>query len=380
MPPAEVVALGMGLKQVGARPGRPDGVRVVTRENGRFLDLMPSPSSSYLLPTLADCSLLRREAQSITGSLSFVGDSVELVQIADVVPANSWGSLTGATITLAGLGAAGQTTLNQLTSLYQGASMGGFAGFGAGWQNTFNQWISPYQGASMGGFAGFGAGLQNTVNQWISPYHQWTPPYPGTSMGGFAGFGDFGVGWQNALGALSRPAPARPRSQTPGTAEFVAPTADADSRSVATESLPVDASIADIASRIAALSGLSDELLAELFKVERETFCRWRTGALTNPRVGNRRRLALLLGLVDDLAARQVSIKDWLLNSVTPEGFTPYDLLERGRIDEVAFLSASIGESPVARDARVVTGEEIEPLLFGDDDVWEPDPLDDDER
>ncbi|MFX4427843.1 hypothetical protein ABTA68_19650, partial [Acinetobacter baumannii] len=89
------------------------------------------------------------------------------------------------------------------------------------------------------------------------------------------------------------------------------------------------------------------------FKIERETFCRWRSGALANPRVGNRRRLGLLLALLEEMAGREVNIKDWLLNFTTPEGLTPYQLLDRGRIDEVAYLASSVGEPGVERDARV---------------------------
>jgi hypothetical protein len=137
------------------------------------------------------------------------------------------------------------------------------------------------------------------------------------------------------------------------------------------ESVPADAPVSDVASRIAALSAMSDELLADLFKVERETFCRWRTGALPNPRVGNRRRLGRLLRLLEDLSARDINIKDWLLNSITPYGATPYQLLARGRIDDVAFLATAIGEEEVQRDSRLSVAEEPESLQFGDDDSWD---------
>lgn len=137
-----------------------------------------------------------------------------------------------------------------------------------------------------------------------------------------------------------------------------------------------DASVAAIASRIYELSGLGDERLAALFKVKRETFNRWRTGVLTNPRVGNRRRLALLLRLLEDLAAREVLTKDWLLNTAADEEQTPYDLLHRGRIDAVAYLATAIGApTPIA---RAVESEERD-LVFGNDDVWEVDYPDEDE-
>ena len=61
------------------------------------------------------------------------------------------------------------------------------------------------------------------------------------------------------------------------------------------EPLPPDAPVEEIALPIHQLTGLSDEELAQLFKVTRETFNRWRTGVLTNPTPGSRRRLGLLL-------------------------------------------------------------------------------------
>ena len=85
MAPGDVVALGPAPGRVPPRPPRPDGVRIVTRENGRYFDLMPSTLSSYLLPPLADCSLVRREASSAAGSLRFFGNSVELEEISDAL-------------------------------------------------------------------------------------------------------------------------------------------------------------------------------------------------------------------------------------------------------------------------------------------------------
>lgn len=125
----------------------------------------------------------------------------------------------------------------------------------------------------------------------------------------------------------------------------------------------IDSSIAAIASRIYEISGLDDGLLAALFKVQRETFNRWRTGVLTNPRRGNRRRLTLLLRLFEDLAAREIPTRDWLLNTIDEEERTPYDLLARGRIDKVAHLAAAIGVPAPIRALDVHEGE----LVFGDD-------------
>ena len=83
----------------------------------------------------------------------------------------------------------------------------------------------------------------------------------------------------------------------------------------------------------------------------------------------------MLLSLLEELAHRQVNIKDWLLNAVIIEGLTPYELLDRGRIGDVAFAAASLGETRVvARDPRIATGMQEELLEFGDDDVWELEP------
>lgn len=143
------------------------------------------------------------------------------------------------------------------------------------------------------------------------------------------------------------------------------------------EELRADASVAQIASRLAGLSGLSDEQLARLFKVERETFLRWRTGALANPRPANRRRLGLLFRLVEDLDGRSVNIKNWMLNQVAGEGTTPYELLANGQIERVSYLAAAHG-THADRDASIVASVDREPLQFGDDDVWEL-PAKDDE-
>jgi hypothetical protein len=315
VPPGELVAVDPSLHHPPPRSLPADGIRVVTRDNGRYFDLMPSQFSSYLLPTLADCSLVRREAVSAAGSLRFTGNAVELNEIADVVRLDDWRAVfAGVGITIAGVGPVGSFTGDGLSRLGALGSLG------------------------------------RAVVQITAPPTTVMPPKAHPIRRFFA--------------------PEQPILPTKQAIND-APTVDAP--------LAPDASVAEIASRIATLSDLSDDLLAELFKVERETFCRWRTGVLTNPRVGNRQRLGLLLGLVQDLAARQINIKDWLLNFAASEGLTPYELLGRGQIDEVAFLAASIGEPP-ERDARVSAGGEPEPLVFGDDDVWELEPLGDDEQ
>ncbi len=288
MVPGDVVGLGPAVGQIPPRAPRADGVRVVTRENGRYFDLMPSTLSSYLLPPLADCSLVRREARSAAGSLRFIGNSVELEEISDALHRSDLGT-------------------------YFMRIAGGIVGVAVG-QAAFD--ASSRLGS-----------LERTVVEATSAPPTTIAPSQTDAMAMFP--------------VLNPPAPQATESRVePATVDPLAP----------------DASVSAIATRIAQLSDLSDELLADLFKVERETFCRWRTGVLTNPRVGNRRRLGLLLGLLEDLASRQANIKDWLLNSVTPQGLTPYQLLDAGRIDEVAFLAAAIGEPSVERDARIVSG------------------------
>jgi hypothetical protein len=121
-----------------------------------------------------------------------------------------------------------------------------------------------------------------------------------------------------------------------------------------------DASVAEIATRIAEITGLSDGELARVFKVARETFQRWRTGELTNPNVGNRRRLGLLLRLLDDLEGRDVRVDQWLRNVSAIDSLSPYELLERGRLDDVEHLAAQIpgGRAPepvLADDGLPVT-------------------------
>lgn len=132
--------------------------------------------------------------------------------------------------------------------------------------------------------------------------------------------------------------------------------------------LPADAPVQAIASRIRELSGLSDSRLAGIFKVTRETFNRWRSGAMTNPTEGTRRRVVMVLHLLEELAAQEVNINDWLQNPSPANGISPYDLLKRGRIDDAAYAAAAIGQAPLLGRSNI--GEE--PLVFDDDDEgWE---------
>lgn len=283
---------------------REEGMRVVLRDNGRYLDLFPSALSSYLLPELADFSAVRREARFREFGFPVFG-VVQLEQTAEsehITRTRELFASVGAA--LSSIGALGSYSLQALGQV--------------------ELVLGPRRGAVV---------IDAPA----------TLPLPGGES------------------ATAEPA------EKAGT-----------DQPAALEPLAPDASVADIASRIAALSGLSDEMLAELFKIERETFCRWRSGALPNPRAGNRRRLGLLLSLLEELTRRGVNIKDWLLNFPTAEGLTPYQLLERGSIDEVAYLASSLGEPEVERGARAALAQDREPLQFKGDDVWELQPLDDD--
>jgi hypothetical protein len=286
-----------------AAPPQPDGLRVVVREDGRCLDVVASPSSSYLLPDLADFSLVKREAEPAgIKRIMLCGNAVHVEKVSD--PDRDRG-------------------------LRSPSAIGGW-GLAAGPVNPMP-------------LVGVLAKLLTSDTFALT--------------GGLA-----------ARRAASR------RPLAPPVATVASPTRGTH----ATQPLAPDASVAVIASRISALAGLSDEKLAHLFKVERETFCRWRTGTLANPRTGNRRRLTLLLTLLEDLSDRGVNIRDWLLSHTTADGLTPYELIEQGKIDEAAYLATTIGEPVTARDSRVALGRTDEALEFGDDDVWEPQVLDDD--
>lgn len=132
-----------------------------------------------------------------------------------------------------------------------------------------------------------------------------------------------------------------------------------ESPTSAPRTIGADASIAEIATRIAEITGLNDGELARVFKVARETFQRWRTGELTNPNVANRRRLGLLLRMVDDLAGREVRVDQWLRNVSDIESLTPYDLLERGRLDDVEYLAAHLPTGSPPRSATALDGSPV---------------------
>lgn len=291
-----------GIGDTDAERLRPDGVRVVVRGDGRWVDVVASPSSSYLLPDLAEFSLVKREARLAGMSrIMLCGNTVRVDKLSDSVDD------------------AGLRPLSQVAG----------------------DW-------------GLGLG----------------PPSTSSIVG---------VGGKLLMRrTFDRPVglPAERRRATRSRVMATAPEPIAATPAILP--LAADAPVAAVASRIAALAELGDERLADLFKVERETFCRWRTGALANPRLGNRRRLSLLLSLLEDLSTRGVRIRDWLLNHTTAEGLTPYQLMEQGKIDEVAYLASALGEPVTSRDARVAFGREEAPLEFGDDDVWEPQVLDDD--
>lgn len=163
--------------------------------------------------------------------------------------------------------------------------------------------------------------------------------------------------------------------------------------------LSADAPVAEIAMRIAGISSLNDGELARVFRVARETFQRWRTGELTNPNVANRRRLGLLHRLLDDVAGRDVRVDQWLRNVSDIENLTPYELLERGRLDDVEYLAAQLptGSPPqlgTAPDGSPVTRADAPPafarrrdesladLALDDEEGWEDveaEAIDDDE-
>jgi len=287
---------------------RRDGVRVVVRDHGKCLDVLTSPSSSYLLPDLADFSLVKGEAMHAGfGRVMLGGAAVRVDRLSDQEDV----------VGLKAVLAAPSVALQPL--------------------NLF--------------------GFPNSTQ--IDSVRA--------------------IGLMTSSAAIATSLAAHPLEPIKAMVveEFPHTTVATVEETPSLEPLRPDAPVADIASRIATLTDLGDEALGHLFKVERETFCRWRTGVLVNPRLGNRRRLGLLLTLLEDLAGRDVSIKDWLLNHTTVGGLTAYQLLGQGRIDDVAYLASSIGEPTTARDPRVASGQERKPLVFGEDDVWEPQVLDD---
>ena len=279
-----------------------EGLRVVSRNAGRCLDVVSSPSSTYLLPDLADFSLLNRETRSDQSLHLLIEDEGVLIQSSTSADA---------------------------------------AGTWQGWLGN----LAGLRGISLG----FLHASEPQIFSWpASPEH---------------------VIEKVLLQAVPPP------TQVTRSAVAVAPSMSvALSERTATTS-PVT-EVSRVAQRLSALSSLTDEQLSQIFKVERETFARWKSGALTNPRVGSRRRLGLMLRLFDELTAKHVVVKDWLLNQVTPEGRTPFEMLKRGSFDQVALLSAELPLPPTGEAPLGLAGNEP-PLDFLEDDVWELETDDD---
>lgn len=165
--------------------------------------------------------------------------------------------------------------------------------------------------------------------------------------------------------------------------------------------LPADATVQQTAARIAQLSGLTDGQLASLFNVTRETFQRWRTGQLRKPTDANRRRLGLLARLLEDVAKREAAVDQWLRNVSDIDGLSPYELLERGRLDDAELLAAQLPGGPsldqdIGADGRPITTARTlpafasrrdehthEPVAYKDDEDWvdvEADIVEDDDE
>jgi hypothetical protein len=164
------------------------------------------------------------------------------------------------------------------------------------------------------------------------------------------------------------------------------------------QKLPADATAQQTAARIAELSDMSDGELARPFNVTRETFCRWRTGQLRSPTAANRRRLGLLARLLEEVAGREVAVDQWLRNVSEIDALTPYQLLERGRIDDAELLAARLPggvaeREEIGADGAALTsvatlpafarGEQEQAVLEADeDDDWldvDADVVEDDE-
>jgi type II secretory pathway pseudopilin PulG len=124
-----------------------------------------------------------------------------------------------------------------------------------------------------------------------------------------------------------------------------------------TQALPDDASVADVTTRLAELTGLHDRELGELFpgQVSREHVQRWRTGKRDNPTAANRRRMWFLVRLFEGLVRGGVTVREWIRNPTTIDERTPYDLLRVGRFDEVEHLVAQM--LPAPEPVEIVTAE-----------------------
>lgn len=121
--------------------------------------------------------------------------------------------------------------------------------------------------------------------------------------------------------------------------------------------LPDDASVVQVTTQLAELTGLHDRELGRLFpgQVSREHFQRWRTGKSDKPTAANRRRMWFLLRLFERLARGGVTVRDWLRNPTTIDERTPYDLVRVGRFDEVEHLAARV--LPVPEPVEIISAE-----------------------
>ena len=300
-----------------ARPkSEPSGVALLMGSHGGWLDIVPSPSASYLLPDLAEFSPVRKESARFgNGQIKLQDQCVIYVMVG---PEDNSGAYMGLS---APMRAAPSVELVVAPGLFGSAAIVESIG---------------------------GGSLQLPSMSDVAPQAIVEP-----------GLVETRASVMDAEALANVAGVTRQESVEAGVTKVAI--------------LAADASVAEIASRIAKLSGLDDGRLSKLFKVERETFCRWRTGALTNPRDGNRRRLGLLLRVLEDLSERRVQVRNWLLNQAPGGGLTPYELLERGRIDEVAYLAASIGAEAAERDQKPRSVSEATDkgmLVFDDDDQW----------
>lgn len=115
--------------------------------------------------------------------------------------------------------------------------------------------------------------------------------------------------------------------------------------------------VAELAADVKAISGLSDEALAQIFPVTREHFCRWRMGREVAPSEANLRQLVALRQLLRDLRQRVDSPKAWLRAPIeNGDGATsPYELLRRARLEDVWHLVEAM---PSAVETRYRLDEE----------------------
>jgi hypothetical protein len=121
--------------------------------------------------------------------------------------------------------------------------------------------------------------------------------------------------------------------------------------------------VADVATSIKQVSGLSDSQIAGIFPapVARETFLRWRHGSAERPTEANLRRLGLLKRLFDDLAERVTQPRTWLLALGESSGATPYELLRAGRLADVENMVALLPSPAQPEGAIDAEGHRVAP-------------------